>query len=96
MQKADPQSRSHRAPDRIVPDETVVRIDDERHWRYAAVDPQTNGFPHIRLFLTGYVRLAVPFLRERRDERRAEQTTFSVDGATVSKPHCHDSVPDCR
>ena len=64
MQKAELQSTSDATPDYIVIDETAIQVNDERRWLYATVDPETNEFPHLRLFLTRTTQLAVLFLRE--------------------------------
>jgi len=57
----------------------VIRINNERHWLYAAVDPDTNEFLHVRLFQTRTTQLTVLFLRELRDKQQVEQATFLVD-----------------
>jgi transposase-like protein len=44
VQKADLQPAGDGAPNQTAVDETVIRINDERHRLYAAVDPQTNEF----------------------------------------------------
>ena len=31
------------APDHVAVDETVIRLNDEQYWLYAAVDLETNG-----------------------------------------------------
>ena len=64
MQNAELQSTSDATPDYIVIDETAIQVNDERRWLYATVDPETNEFPHLRLFLTRTTQLAVLFLRE--------------------------------
>ena len=64
VQKADLQPTSDAAPDHIAVDETVIQVNDERRWLYAAVDPETNKFLHIRLFPTRTTQLTVLFLRE--------------------------------
>ena len=64
MQNAELQSTGDTAPDYIVIDETVIQVNDERRWLYAAVDPETNEFPHVRLFSTRKTQLTVLFLRE--------------------------------
>jgi putative transposase len=81
VQKADLQPTSDGAPNQIAVDETVIQINDERHWLYAAVDPQTNEFLHVRLFQTRTTQLTVLFLRELRDKQQVEQATFLVDKA---------------
>ena len=40
--KADLQPGSGRFPDHVAVDETVIQLNDERYWLYAAVDPETN------------------------------------------------------
>ena len=81
VQKADLQPTSDGAPNQIAVDETMIRINDERHWLYAAVDPNTNEFLHVRLFQTRTTQLAVLFLRELSEKQQAEQVTFLVDQA---------------
>ena len=44
VQKADLQPTSDANPDHIALDETVVRINGQQYWLYAAVDPETNEF----------------------------------------------------
>jgi len=85
VQKADLQPTGNGAPNQIAVDETVIRINDERHWLYAAVDPETNEFLHVRLFQTRTTQLTVLFLRELREKRQVEQATFLVDGAHYLK-----------
>jgi transposase-like protein len=41
VHKAELQSESGRPPDHVAVDETVIQIDDEQYWLYAAVDPET-------------------------------------------------------
>jgi transposase-like protein len=81
VRKADLQPASDGAPNQIAVDETVIRINDERHWLYAAGDPKTNKFLHVRLFQTRTTQLTVLFLRELREKQQVEQATFLVDGA---------------
>jgi putative transposase len=77
IQKADLQPAGDGAPNQIAVDETVIQINDERYWLYAAVDPQTNEFLHMRLFQTRTTQLTVLFLR---DKQQVKQATFLVDG----------------
>ena len=81
VQKADLQPTSDGTPNQIAVDETMIRINDERHWLYAAVDPNTNEFLHVRLFQTRTTQLAVLFLRELSEKQQAEQVPFLVDQA---------------
>ncbi|MXR40775.1 IS6 family transposase [Halobaculum sp. WSA2] len=81
VQKADLQPTNDGAPNQIAVDETVIQINDERHWLYAAVDPGTNEFLHVRLFQTRTTQLTVLFLRKLREKQQVEQATFLIDGA---------------
>ena len=81
VQKADLKPTSDEAPNQIAVDETVIRINDERYWLYAAVDPETNKFLHARLFQTRTTQLTLLFLHELRDKQQVEQATFLVDRA---------------
>jgi transposase-like protein len=51
VQKTDVQPTSDTALDHIAVNETVIQVNDERHWLYAAVDPETNEFLHVRRLL---------------------------------------------
>ena len=81
IQKADLQPDSDAAPNHIALDETVIQLNDERHWLYAAVDPETNQFLHVRLFQTRTAQLTVLFVRELREKQPIEQATVLVDNA---------------
>ena len=54
VRKADLQPDCDVSPNQIAVDETVIRVNGQRHWLYAAVDPETNQFLHIRLFQTRF------------------------------------------
>ena len=64
VQKTDVQPTSDAAPDHIAVDETVIQVNDERRWLYAAVNSETNEFLYARLFPTRTTQLTVLFLRE--------------------------------
>jgi len=81
VQKADLQPTGDAAPDHIAVDETVIQVNDERRWLYAAVDPETNKLLHVRLFSTGTTQLTALFLRELQQHVPATQATILVDGA---------------
>ena len=82
VQKADVQPSSDAEPNHIAVDETVIQVNDQRHWLYAAVDSATNEILHARLFQTRTTQLTVLFLRELREQQQIEHVTFLVDGAT--------------
>jgi len=49
VHKANLQPNSGKNPDHVAVDETVIRLNDERYWLYAAVDPETNELLHTSL-----------------------------------------------
>jgi putative transposase len=52
VDKADLQPTAGRTPNQVAFNETVIRVNDEQHWLYAAIDPETNEYLHLRLFPT--------------------------------------------
>jgi len=52
VQRADLQSKSGHAPNQIALDETVIPVNNQQKWLYAAADPQSNELLHVRLFAT--------------------------------------------
>ena len=81
IQKTDLQPASDASPDHIALDETVIRINGQQYWLYAAVDPETNQFLHIRLFTTTTTALTQKFLRELRAKHDVSEAVFLVDHA---------------
>jgi putative transposase len=81
VQKADLQPKSGKSPNQIALDETVIRINDQQYWLYAAADPATNDLLHVRLFSTTTTALTEIFLRELRQKHDVETAVFLVDGA---------------
>ena len=49
VHKAELQPESGPNPDHVAVDETVIRLNDEQYWLYAAVDPKTNELLHTTL-----------------------------------------------
>ena len=81
MQKADLQPADDANPDHVALDETVIRINGQQFWLYAAVDPDTNRFLHIRLFTTTTTALTQRFLQELREKHDVSDAMFLVDYA---------------
>jgi putative transposase len=81
VQKADLQPASDASPDHVALDETVIRIDGQQYWLYAAVDPETNQFLHVRLFPTTTTALTQQFLQELRQKHDVADAVFLVDHA---------------
>jgi putative transposase len=85
VRKADLQPDSDVEPNQIAVDETVIRVNGQRHWLYAAVDPDTNQFLHVRLFQTRTTQLTLLFPRELREKQQVSDVTFLIDDATHLK-----------
>lgn len=81
VQKADLQPTSDANPDHIALDETVIRINGQQYWLYAAVDPDSNEFLHVRLFTTTTTAVTQQFLRELREKYDISAAVFLVDHA---------------
>ena len=85
VHKTDLQPISTVTADQLAVDEKMVRLHDQDHWLYGAVDPKTNEILHISLFQTRTTERTLLFLRELQDKVPVEQATFLVDGAHFLK-----------
>ena len=74
----------------------MIQVNDERRWLYAAVNPETNKFPHVRLFPTRTTQLVVLFLRELQQHIRSLKQQFWSMMRTISKLCCRGSDSDFR
>jgi transposase-like protein len=81
VRKADLRPEPSHQPEQIAVDETVVTINDQRYWLFAAVDPATNRFLHVRLFSTRTTALAQLFLSGLKRRYDLSTVEFLVDGA---------------
>jgi len=79
VQKAELQPRSGKSPDHVALDETVIQLTDQRYWLYAAVDPETNEFLHVRLFPTRNTAVTEIFLAELSEKHDVDDAVFLVD-----------------
>jgi putative transposase len=89
VQKADLQPTSGKNPNQVAVDETVIRINDQQYWLYAAADPATNELLHLRLFAATTTALTEIFLRELQQKHDVEDATFLVDGANHLQAALH-------
>ena len=96
VQKADLQPEDGASPNHVALDETVIRINDQQYWLYAAVDPETNKFLRIRLFSTYTTGLTEIFLSELREKHDVETAVFLVDGAKHLQTAPDRHGLDCR
>jgi putative transposase len=81
VQKAGLQPTDRKSPNHVAIDETVIQLNNERFWLYAAVDPDTNEFLHVRLFPTRTIVLTKQFLQELLEKHDVADSLFLVDGA---------------
>jgi transposase-like protein len=79
VQKADGQPTDGAQSDHIALDETAIHLDDQRDWLYAAVDPETNKFLHVRLFLMRNEGVTSIFLSELTEKHDVDDAVFLVD-----------------
>lgn len=78
-QNADRQPSSHASTNHTAVDETVIRVNDERHCLDAAVILATNEIRQLGLFQARTIHLTLLFLRELRDQQQVTQATFLGD-----------------
>ncbi|EMA50094.1 IS240-type transposase (ISH102) [Halococcus salifodinae DSM 8989] len=88
VHEAELQPESGKTPDYVAVDETAIRLDDERYWLYAAVDPESYELLHTKLETTINNALAHGFSAELRQKHHVDDATFLVDGATPLHEAC--------
>ncbi|QSG08670.1 IS6 family transposase [Halapricum desulfuricans] len=96
VHKADLQPESGRSPDHVAVDETVIRLNDENYWLYAAVDPETNELLHTKLDPTTNKVIAHAFFTELREKHDVENAVFLIDGSLSLKDACSRHGLDFR
>ena len=75
VHKADLQPESGRNPDHVAVDETVIQLNNEQYWLYAAVDPDTNELLHTKLEPTRTNMIAHAFFTELQKKHDVEDVT---------------------
>jgi len=88
VHKAELQPESGRSPDHVAVDETVIQLNDEQYWLYAAVDPETNNLLHTQLEPTTNTGLAQRFLAQLREKHNVDDAVFLVDGSASLEAAC--------
>jgi transposase-like protein len=96
VHKADLQPEDGRSPDHVAVDETVIQLNDETYWLYAAVDPETNELLHTTLEPTTTKVLAHSFLTELGEKHDVSDAVFLVDGSHSLQDACHRHGFDFR
>ena len=96
VHKADLQPETGCSPDHVAVDETVIRLNDEQYWLYAAVDPDTNELLHTKLEPVRTNALAHAFFGELCEKHDVDDAVFLVDGAAPLKDACQRHGLDFR
>jgi transposase-like protein len=93
VQEADLQPAGDGTPNRIAVEETVIRINDERHWLYATVEPKTSEFLRVRGFQTGTRQLTCFCMNSARNSRSNTRRVSPMVN-TISPLTYNDSASD--
>ena len=96
VHKPELQPEAGRSPDHAAADETVIRLNDEQYWLYAAVDPETNELLHTALEPTTNKGTAHAFVAELREEHDVDDAAFPIDGSHSLKDACRRHSLDLR
>jgi len=96
VHKADLQPESGRSPNHVAVDETVIRLNDEQYWLYAAVDPETNDLLHTQLEPTTNNAFADRFFANLREKHDVDDATVLVDGSASLQRACRKHDLDFR
>ena len=79
--KSDLQPTDGADPNHVAVDETVIQLNSEQYWLYAAVNPDTNRLLHVRLYPTRTNAISSMFLSELREKHQVDDAIFLVDRA---------------
>ena len=96
VHKADLQPEDGQKPDHVAVDETVIRLNDEQYWLYAAVDPETNKLLHTKLEPTTNKVVAHTFFAELSEKHDVDDAVFLIDGSRSLKDACSRHGYDFR
>jgi len=96
VHKADLQPENGQNPDHIAVDETVIRLNDEQYWLYAAVNPDTNELLHTKLKPTTNKVIAHSFFTELSEKHDVDDAVFLIDGSHSLKDACSRHGHDFR
>ena len=88
VHKADLQPEDGQSPDHVAVDETVIRLNDEQYWLYAAVDPETNKLLYTKLEPTTNKVIAHAFFAELSEKHDVDNAVFLIDGSHSLKDAC--------
>jgi putative transposase len=88
VHKAELQPDTGQNPDSIAVDETVIRLNNEQYWLYAAVGPETNELRHTTLEPTANKVITHAFFTEFCEKHDVENAVFLIDGSHSLKDAC--------
>ena len=88
VHKANLQPETGRKPNHVAVDETVIQLDDEQYWLYAAVETDSSDLLHTRLEPTRTNVIWDRFFAELRTKHDVDDAIFSVDGAAPLQRAC--------
>ena len=86
VKKADLQPADGDSPDHVAVDQKMIRVNDEQYWLYAAVDPATNRFLHVRLFPTYTIAITKEFIAELSQKHDVDDAVFLIGDARELEP----------
>jgi transposase-like protein len=89
VHKVNLQPEPGKNPDHVAVDETVIQLNDERYWLYAAVDPETNELLYISLEPTTNTIIAQTFLADLNEKHNVSEAVFLIDGSHSLQAACH-------
>jgi putative transposase len=76
VQKVDLQPVSGYNPNHVAVSETMIHINDQQFWLYAAMNPETTKIHYLRPFATTMITLTERFLaRTTRETRHWQHCT---------------------
>ncbi len=81
VHKADLQPANGQSQDHVAVDETVIQLNGQQYWLYAAVDPEPNELLHTQLEPTTTTVLAQSFLATLQEKHDVDDAVFLVDYA---------------
>ena len=96
VHKADLQPDEGQSPDHVAVDETVIQLDDEYYWLYAAVDPESTELLHTALEPTTNNAFAHSFFAGLREKHDVDDAVFLIDGSHSLKDACNRHGLDFR
>ena len=82
VQKADLQPTDDASPDHVALDETVIRTNGQQFWLYAAVDPDTHKFLHLRLRPQHWLNTTVSARTSAETRRRRHRVSCRLRSAS--------------